>query len=369
VSIFLLCISTICSQAEEKQIDMTSYVLTEPRILFSIKYGGQPSEVGLFVPGPEEGLPECISDFAVGVDGSIYIADAVNMKVKKFSRQGKLLMCTEDALNGIEAIGVNKKGWIFVVYFGDSSRSNQIAVYDEKGRRVSSAEETIKKLFGDVIVPKEAGGFKGIPGLTQVWCDAADNIHLRGGNFVYRVSAELTNITPFKNSFPYINGRYFYRLLETKEQGESRIYRIDGSVYSLLMPILHPIEIVIYEDDGSVFKKFLLSRGEFGDIEKMVPICSDIFFIDGKGNFYNIRSPLVRHLVPLRKGSTLFTGYFDALLEYDKEGKYVGVRAIIKSFYMKIRNQIKVDPQGNIYYLDFKEDHVDVMMAPAPKKK
>ncbi|MGC8805454.1 MAG: hypothetical protein ACP5QD_05940, partial [Candidatus Ratteibacteria bacterium] len=354
--------------AEEKQIDMTSYVLTKPQILFSIKYGEQPAEVGLFVPGPEEGLPECISDFTVGVDGSIYVADAVNMKVKKFSRQGKLLMCTEDVLNGIETIGVNKKGWIFVVYFGDRSRSNQIAVYDEKGRRVSSAEERIRKLLTNVIVTKEVEGFKEIPGLTWVWCDPADNIHLRGGNFVYRISANLSNIIPFKNSFPYINGRYSYRLLETKKQEESRIYRTDGSVYSFLLPVLHPIEIVIYEDDGTISKKFLLSRGEFGNIEKMVPICSDIFFIDGKGNFYNIRSPLVRHLFPLRKGSTLFTGYFDALLEYDGNGTFVGVRAVINSFYLRRERQIELDSVGNVYYLDFKSDHVDVMMAPAPKR-
>ena len=101
----------------------------------------------------------------------------------------------------------------------------------------------------------------------------------------------------------------------------------------------------------------------------MVPITSDTFFVDGKGSFYNIHHPLVSYAIPLDKEKKFGTGHFNALLEYDKEGGFIGVRVIIDSFHIRIFHQIEVDSQGNIYYLDFKSDHVDVMMAPAPKKK
>ncbi|MCM8816746.1 MAG: hypothetical protein NC913_04460 [Candidatus Omnitrophica bacterium] len=371
--LFLIACFPLFGAEKEKQVNLSPYLMTKPQVLFSIKYGDKPSEIGLWIPGPEEGEPTTISDFAIGADGSIYIADRVNRKIKRFNRQGKLLMCTEDVLDGIEAIGVNKKGQIFVIYFGNSSRSNQIAVYDEKGKRVSDSEKRIEKLLEDLtvtdsLVKIEMRGIKRIPGLTWIWCDQSDNIYLRGGNIVFKIDAELKSASAFKKEFPYPSGRYSYNLLPAERYAENILYYLDGSVYKLQMPVLQLTEITVYNKSGSITKKFLLPKEGFSDIEKMVPIVSGGFLVDGKGNFYNIRYPLVCYANPLDKGKGLATNHFNALLEYDREGRFVGVRAIFDGFWIRGDRQIEVDPQGNVYYLDFKSDHVDVMMAPAPKE-
>jgi len=36
---------------------------------------------------------------------------------------------------------------------------------------------------------------------------------------------------------------------------------------------------------------------------------------------------------------------------------------------MSAINLSKVDSRGNVFWLGFKSDHVDIMMAPVPKKK
>jgi|GEM_PF-5385776 len=55
-------------------------------------------------------------------------------------------------------------------------------------------------------------------------------------------------------------------------------------------------------------------------------------------------------------------------MEYDSEARRVGLRAVVGAAYFAayddIHNDWDVDRAGNLYYLDFKADRVDVMMVP-----
>jgi len=53
-------------------------------------------------------------------------------------------------------------------------------------------------------------------------------------------------------------------------------------------------------------------------------------------------------------------------LEYDENGQFVGLRAVIAGKPM-FSPWVKVDLEGNVYWLDFQADHLDVMMAPVPR--
>ncbi|MCM8759347.1 MAG: hypothetical protein NC906_06210 [Candidatus Omnitrophica bacterium] len=352
-------------------------MVTKPVVLFSLKYGDQPDYVGLYVPGPEEGEPTTISDFAIGTDGSIYIADNVNKKVKKFSRDGKLLMMTEGDLEGIQAITVDPKGRLFVCFYGDRGISNQLAIYDKDGKRLSEDEKKVRELFKGLTsktprVKKETLGYD-IPRLSKIWCDSSGNIHFRGGNLFYEIDPKLSQIEFFENKFPYVNRkRYSYELLRSNIRAEHFNCRPDGSIFSkYTIEILRPVEITIYNQDGSVGEKFILPRDGFGEIERLVPSGGGIHCCDQQGHFFMIRQPLKLYgLALMEKNKTeVLVGASYAVCEYDEKGKFIGIRVLLNAFYMSSIHWIEVDPQGNIYYLDFKSDHVDVMMAPAPKVK
>jgi sugar lactone lactonase YvrE len=93
----MLIVSIIAAYLPQ-QPDLSIHILTKPKVLFSLQYGEGDSQMGMFIPHPaaeEAGEPMGPSDFAVGADGCIYIGDEQNGKVKKFSRNGKLLMMTE----------------------------------------------------------------------------------------------------------------------------------------------------------------------------------------------------------------------------------------------------------------------------------
>lgn len=74
----------------------------------------------------------------------------------------------------------------------------------------------------------------------------------------------------------------------------------------------------------------------------------------------------VYHL-PLKPTSrSFFVVRSYAVLKYDDEGNFVGMRAVINGFTMPSIHWFEVDPQGNVYYLNYRTNQVDVMMAPAP---
>ena len=63
-----------------------------PQRLFTLPYGSEPGQIGIWLPGLEEGTAEGPTGIAVGRDGSIYIADSVNRRIQRFSASGELLM-------------------------------------------------------------------------------------------------------------------------------------------------------------------------------------------------------------------------------------------------------------------------------------
>ena len=115
-------------------------------------------------------------------------------------------------------------------------------------------------------------------------------------------------------------------------------------------------------------RKFILPKGEWSELEKLVPIGVSDIFCDKRGHFYTLWSPVVSYHQALKPDNPrFFVVRYDALMEYDEEGNFVGVRAVINGFTMPSIHWIEVDSHGNIYWLDFKADHLDVMMAPVPK--
>jgi hypothetical protein len=371
-SIYFFIFSNLFSKEQKGESkDLTQYLLTKPQKLFSLKYGKNANEIGLIVGvGGEGELTSTLTDFVVGYDGSIYIADNVNSKIKKFSRDGKLLMMTEGELEYIGAIGVDPKGRVFVIYYENKPIYNRVAVFDNNGKRMLEEEKKVKDLFEKLtlINPK----IKNDSGISKVRCDSKGNVYFQG-ELTYQFEPGLSSVKVFKKGqFPYIDGqKYSFELIKGERQEDFFVYSVDGSFSKYKMDILQPSKVTIYNEDDSVLREFIIPKDGFNEIEKLFPIGGGPEISDESGNFYVIRGPLKIYHRPLDVKHMSAPDFFvicsEALVEYNREGKFIGIRVIYNRSGFTFFTPFQLDPEGDVYYLDFKSDRVDVMMAPAPK--
>jgi hypothetical protein len=367
ISILLLVVSIIAAYLPQ-QPDLSSHVLTKPKVLFSLQYGEEDSQVGMFIPHPaaeDAGEPMGPSDFAVGADGCIYIGDEQNGKVKKFSRDGRLLMMTEGRIDRISGMTVDRQGKIYVIH---GALSNEIAVYDPKGKRMPEIEkkikgaiEGLKKKLMTIQPNLENLVFGGLK------CDSIGNLYLIGQSII-KIDTEFERAQVVKG-YPYIaNLLYSYQLLPPERRIKSLVYDVKGSLVNyFLANALQRAEVTIYKFDGSIVRKLIIPKGEWSELEKSVPIGVSDIICDERGHFYTLMSPIAVYHLPLRSDNPRFfiVSYY-VVLEYDEEGKFEGIRAIINGSPMPSAHWLEVDMHGNVYWLEFKSNHVDVMIAPTP---
>ncbi|MGC9066357.1 MAG: hypothetical protein ACP5JO_07005, partial [Candidatus Ratteibacteria bacterium] len=272
---------------------------------------------------------------------------------------------TEDELEGIGSIAVDSQGKIFVCYYGDRSIPGTIAVYDNNGKRKREDEEKINTLLKQLTVTNS----KIESSVSLLACNSLGYIHLSARPRFYTIDPQLTEIKEFC-TFPYKNGeRYSFRFLNSGKRAKEFALLIDGSIRTAEVPfdILAPVEIIIFNKKGSFSKKLILPRqAKFSDIEKLFPIGIGDLYNDEKDHFYMIREPLISEQISLGQNDTVdfYVWGPTAIMEYNGTGEFMGIRAVLyvprfgTSFH-----RFSIDSAGNVYYLDFKSDHVDVMMA------
>ena len=130
-------------------------------------------------------------------------------------------------------------------------------------------------------------------------------------------------------------------------------------------PVFSRVETTVYAPDGSVVRKVTIPSNSFSEIEKQLPSGGVVIEgTDGRGHFYTMRSPLEIHHIAV--GDSFVVHYY-AILEYDQNGKFIGVRAVLRGGFMTTGHWVKVDTAGNVYWLDFQADRVNIMMAPIKK--
>ncbi|MCM8759345.1 MAG: hypothetical protein NC906_06200 [Candidatus Omnitrophica bacterium] len=374
-------------QVMEEKI-LFQQVLTTPQKLFSLKYGAGQDEIGLHIPEEPPDEYGCIVDIAVGIDGCIYIADFENGRIKKFDKTGRLLFLTEGRKK-INQIVVNSKGKIYGV------SNNKVVIYDKTGKELLDEERKVEELLlreikknintKDIDKIKAGGNEAGRFWIQRIVCDLEDNIFITVINtdnnteFLFKLDDELKFVKMFQRKmitegmvYPY-KCRYLYqfRYIPVESQkGEYRVHLVDGSINRFFLYALEHIEITIYNEENEICKTLTYPIKRFNDIEKnFLPFISDDVIADVRGHFFVERTMKDLYHKRLGPGKIGFDCYKIGpygIVEYDENLNFIGLRIIVYNFGGS--NPWKVDPQGNIYYLDFKSDHVDVMMAPAPKK-
>ena len=334
--------------------------------LFSLFYGTEPQNIGLkLVPLPttgkmlegEEIYENSLgpTDFTIGFDGSIYIADTVNEKIKKFSMKGELLFISSAKLAGLKNICVDSKGNILVVQqLNNKLKFLLLTIKDGK-------EE-----INEILLPDE---LKEDTSISECFSTSKGFIFICNPKYYYRIGPDFKNIEKFESAgyycSPYLLSHDLYYSYKFEKSGTKeliRIFHIDGKKTEILLDIFRPLFISIRKETGEELKRVTIFSKDFEE-EKRYPLDLHIVKTDERGHFYILKQPLEIRWISLRKDKLFGVLQSTAILEYDRDGKFVEVRAIFNEF----GPSFKLDPEGNVYYLDFKSDRVDVMMAPAPE--
>lgn len=149
----------------------------EKELVLSGVWGAGEKEFGL---KKEETCIEGPSSFCVDVEGNLYIADAVNYRLKKYSKSGKLLQIKlyKDEFSGIDDLDVDQNKHLFLI------------IRTKEGRRIGISEMDLnlnvilKKKLKDIIGPS-VEGYSGI----DIAVDNGKNLYLSGfSESLYKIS-------------------------------------------------------------------------------------------------------------------------------------------------------------------------------------
>jgi len=365
IIIFMICGT---SPGKENIVNFSRYIMTESVKLFSLRYGKGMSNIGIsFILEKGENDEENIStgigisDFTIDSEGNFYFADKVNGKIKKFNIKGEFIQATEDYLESVESVAVNPQGNIFVLY---GNPSTHIAVYDNKGKRKMSEEEKINKV---------------LPGLTlnYIRCDSSGSLYLFRDRYAdseelyYKINPSYLKLEVYKSRCPYVKESSLSLVIKSSENIKIRICQKTGEVIEYYDEGFLSMEVNVFDKNGAFYRKFNLPESKFQESEKIFPVIKVKYPVyDEKGHLYFLKGAEVIKEISLNSVPSwnFYIWGPIGVFEYDSNGRFVGIRAVFYGpAFMRATNFVKLDPEGNVYYLDFKSDRVDVMMAPAPK--
>jgi len=397
--------ATASTLATQQQAEPTP----APRKLFSIPYGGEKLEhIGVVSPDSppeaEEGQ-EAIGDeitgscplyFCVSRDGQrFYFLDTSPQSkckpddlderteetdcwwIKVFDRHGRLVQAIPYEQGRFESLTVDDQGRLYAI--GD-----QILVFDRQGqldkersRRLTAQWEEILKRIEELEENDPPSGVRSSLTVRYLTVDRTGNLHvdfvrLEGELYTLRLNADGTGPRLLPFGVPDWQGNVWEIVMDTPyETATERVYYFDGTVLSETeVPLCKPRTVTVYDKDANVVRSFRMPTPELRGYERRISYDTDRK-IDGRGHFYVVVLPLEIR-VELRGDVAVEGPLF--IVEYDSEGHLVGKRATIRSpsfdSYWSFENEWDVDHAGNLYYLEFQKDRVDVMMAPpAPVRR
>jgi len=340
-----------------------------------LPYGDGIGEVGIFWEMPEEGPTAGPSTFLVGWDGNIYMGDEQNGRVKVFDRSGNLLAVTEGRLDRIAGLGVDPQGRIFVTHgsrldevtvFGDgkveketpTSRVAQIPLREDLTQKIQEWITSNRAwLVGDVICSAERRVY-----LLGELSDKRDSNTI----WVFDEQGQMLGHVPGRCALVDSQGRLFFEEIRWSQKEITLVGKDErgGLVNEVKVQQIEALEITIRDGWGEILEKISVKPPRLLHAQGELYMTPDLLAVDGRGHLYFHASPTT--VVAKKITPALRVDGPDFVLEYDEKGDFSAVRA---SFYLGPlrRNFFKVDAKGNVYWLDFQADHLDVMMAPVPR--
>lgn len=347
-----------------EQPDLCPYLLTTPRELFTVRWGAGPGE--LRAPIEPGGDWYGTLQPHIAADGSVYVG------LRQFDRRGRFLGSVkspdrsdlpETMDHFVRYYVVDPQGRL--VEYSVSQRKEFLRLYGRDGKPVKDADARLQHALQQALTlrtdntkPFRLGmGLKCLP----------DGRVIVGDGYRVDLTTGAVDWVPEESSVPLINLHrgHLYRV----EKAEPGVRSEKWYVYKTGQVLYTDVDwweggryrVSVYDDKGRLQRQLLLPSGDRSEVEKLLPFDTPVHAVDGRGHFYVVCFPRVVYDVPLFEQD--YQRYL-GVLEYDREGRLVGLRAVCEVFsYMNIT----VDKDGNVYWLQPGKDGVKVMMAPVPQ--
>lgn len=347
--------------------------ITQPVRLFSLTYDNEPGQIEVTFPTGAEGeIGSGPSDFKVAWDGSaFYFANAgTNEKgkqqVKVFNRQGQLIRALASNLERLDWLAITPTGVIYLMTpQGDGAA---FEVFSEQGQRQTEQARTLE------------AAVKGLDlGIHFFTTDVTGNLYT-GIIMESDHRLRIVRITPTGQTkvlpggaIDRQNGFIFQMELAQPAQSVTQEvygYGEDGTLtlfHRSEEPTFTPLNVIVTDIEGKELRRFRVPAGDLDLVEQSLCISLEPDKVDGRGHLYIVGEP--RQLRWVKVGDGLEVLRYFVVMEYDGQGNRIGVRAVYSEPNYgtgRLRQIWDVDKDGNVYYLDFKSDRLDVMMAPVP---
>ncbi len=328
--------------------------------LFSLYYGEAADRIGVYIPPEAEGEGEVVagpSYFTVARDGTLWFADAVNNQVKQFDRTGRLLRRIKTRLPHISALSVDANGYVYVYNGGDS----QFEVFDSQAQPLPQIAQRFNqavRTLGPLVA------------LIDLRVDANGNLYgqtfLKGQEVTVKItsSGQVTILPPGEVDY---RGRIWEGQRLEDRMSSVRVYKPDGQLLTTYTgPAFVVKQFTVYDTTGHAIRRFIVPSTGLSQLEQSLSEITS-YRVGEQEHLYLMASSLTLQWENVVGRLKVLRWY--VILEYDNQGNRIGVRAVLSkpNFHGVMVDRLwDVDQTGNVYYLDLKADHLDVMMAPTP---
>ena len=364
-----------------------------PFRLFSLPYGISMSAIGVTLPEPppddgegsglelDPGPDTCPVDFCVSWDGRLfYFLDPVPERpcyggtapcwhIKIFSR-GHLVRAIPLLAERYFRIAVNRLGQVYAVGEDVKVFHPSGVVDDQLTTRLTKQLQEIRKIVSESARGDGEGYIQNELNIEYITVDEMGNLYvdyvLIGSKYhILRLNVDTDSPTLLPIGVPDRKGNIWRvsdssgasvdlwrRDLEGNRTVAGRAYRYKSRL------------VEVYDKTGNAVRSFRMPSDPLTDFEQRVVYAKDTK-IDTRGHFYQLLSPLETR--QQLRGDVWIEGPC-YIMEYDSDGRRVGVRAVIHlpifAALWDLHTLWDVDGQGNLYYLEFQANRLDIMKVP-----
>ena len=345
--------------------------------LFSAAYGPGPDQIGVapgvYVSGEEEEQePASLCKLCVPAPDAIYVVDAVQMRIKRFDAAGRVAATAESVLGRLDVEGganqpevLTPIGFIYdfaatpqgLSFAALGGANEKVEVFDSAGVPIASPRDSVGKI-------SEARGWDrllhqlrdSVPRISPAKADICLVDTDEWGSVYLHVS-------PAANEYNVVLVKFDADL---KLVGTVPGFMVgwDGRTYGFVPSRGSEANdrLNVYSPDGSLERTITLrpppdvSEGDYNTVLHQWRGLYPLF--DGGGNIYLV----LNHRRPADKWRELMPGFQisddTVVYKFDPRGLFL-MKLVLDGLPFWMDPPIAVDPDGNIYHLEYQKDRVD----------
>jgi hypothetical protein len=347
----------------------------ERELLFSTAYGPGPEQIGV-QPGisgdEDEEEPASLWKLCVPAPDAIYVADAVQHRIKRFDAAGRVTAIAHSVLERLDVEGgpaqpeiltdidfiddfaATPQGLFFAALGG---MNEKVEVFDSTGAPLASLRDARGKITEprgwDKLLPqvlrRVAHISCGEPDIYSLNTDESGHVYLHVTPAANEYNVSLAKFDPDLNLVGTVPGfmvgwdgrTYGFVPSRSSEPNDRlRVYTAEGTLERTIT--LRPPEDV--------------SEGDYNSASHQWRGLDPLF--DARGDIYLV----LNHRRPADQWRQLMPGFKISddvvVYKFDRVGSFLG-RLVLDGLPFWMDPPLAVDPDGNIYHLEYDKDRVD----------